>query len=368
VVALALSISAIAQAQSNNTPITPADAAGKTGLFPLKLSERSPLSAADEIAKRFKTKPTELGADYELSKQVFAVYVASQPAANGKYGLIAGIVMSGGAPPTAWHAVLDKYHLIWIAPSDGNDDQPLLQRIGETLDATAAARKTWPIDDQRVYVSITTDRRIITGFGLNYPDIYTGVMNTFHIAWYTKLQDSGHPPRTWSVDNCPRPLDQYLALDKTRVRYFFPSLDDATGVRNMTEELIFRRGYQQAGFRHVKMIKVPQDQMDAWPTYSADWFEQGIQFLDSAATELAATTEPLTQASPTTAPALAQNNFPKLDDPAAKAAASLSLAKNYVAAEKYDMARPRLQKIIDTYPDTPAASESATILQQIDGK
>ena len=48
-----------------------------------------------------------------------------------------------------------------------------------------------------------------------------------------------------------------------------------------------------------------------------------------------------------------------------KAAAALDLAKSFIKMERYDVARQRLQQIIQTYPGTPAAKEAQTLLNQI---
>ncbi|MGE5609665.1 MAG: trypsin-like peptidase domain-containing protein [Bacillota bacterium] len=55
-------------------------------------------------------------------------------------------------------------------------------------------------------------------------------------------------------------------------------------------------------------------------------------------------------------------------DAAAKASSALEMAKNYLALKKYDLARPKLQAIADTYPDTPAAKEAKALLKEIEGK
>lgn len=51
-----------------------------------------------------------------------------------------------------------------------------------------------------------------------------------------------------------------------------------------------------------------------------------------------------------------------------KAASALQMAKSLVAAKRYDVARQRLKAIIETYPDTPAAKEAQTVLNDIAGK
>ena len=59
---------------------------------------------------------------------------------------------------------------------------------------------------------------------------------------------------------------------------------------------------------------------------------------------------------------------PPADDPAVKAARAVSLAKSYIAAERYDDARSKLQGVVTTYPGTPAARDAEALLTQIAGK
>src|SRR5689334_9377093 len=123
--------------------------AGKTGELHVKLTERSPLSSLAEIAKRMGSKPDPTVADYDLSKQDFYVYVPSSPGEDGKYGLLDVLPFAEGHgfTPAAQKAVLEEYHLIWIAPVHGGADQPQQQRMGEMIDAVYNARKAWPISE-----------------------------------------------------------------------------------------------------------------------------------------------------------------------------------------------------------------------------
>jgi hypothetical protein len=355
-----LSMQAIAQ------PITIEKINGKTGQFELTISERTPLSAPAEIAKRLHVKPEQLGVDYDLSKETFDVYVPPKPGDDGKYGLMPVIHFEDGHgfPPTAWLPLLDKYHLIWIGPANGSEERSSLERIGSTLDVTAAARKTWPIDDARIYLSINTTTKDVSGMGLLYPDIFSGVISGLRVAWFEKIIDAQR--RTWDADAITRPSEPYFTMAKTRSRFFFASRDENRADADNMYLITYQHGYQQAGFKHIKQVKVSMNDMAQWYTYSAGWFEQGVEFLDSTAADF--------KNEPTTQTASVEENTPtskptsvaeKSADPEAKAAAALSLAKNYVRMDKLALARPKLQKIIDDYPGTIAAKDAQVILKEI---
>jgi hypothetical protein len=55
-------------------------------------------------------------------------------------------------------------------------------------------------------------------------------------------------------------------------------------------------------------------------------------------------------------------------DAADKAGKALDMVRIYISSQRYDVARSRLQAIIDAYPDTPAAGEAQTLLRAIKDK
>jgi hypothetical protein len=143
------------------------------------------------------------------------------------------------------------------------------------------------------------------------------------------------------------------------------------------------KGFKASGFKYAKRISVASSKMPHFPDYASDWFEQGIQYRDAPLAELAAVpADPpagkmskAADAAPATAsvppavqPPPGPFSQPPADDAAAKAAKTLSLAKSYITAERYDAARTRLQNIVSTYPNTPAAQEAKDLLKQIEGK
>jgi hypothetical protein len=52
-------------------------------------------------------------------------------------------------------------------------------------------------------------------------------------------------------------------------------------------------------------------------------------------------------------------------DPAVAAARALQMARNYLTAGNESVAREKLKKVIDAYPQTPAAEEAAALLKQL---
>jgi len=146
-------------------------------------------------------------------------------------------------------------------------------------------------------------------------------------------------------------------------------------------EDIANEGYLKSGFKYVKVIPVPQEKMDHYAYYTADWFEEGVKFLDAPlsdpefgkttaakAAAAPAAASSATLKTPSTRPAAAPPPAPTVDEKAAAAEKALSLAKSYVAAQNYAGARSRLEKLIQSYPNTRAAKEAEQLLKDIQGK
>ena len=366
-------------------PIGIEQAVGKTGAMEVKLRERSPMSKSADVARRMSLNARQIGDDYDLSKEVFELYVPKEPGDGGKYGLMVSLNFgTHGEPAKSWPPVLDKYHLIWIGNPMCGEGRPENQRVGLMLDATHNARKLWPVDESRVYACISTPAAPGCGVPLYYPDVFQGGLHSVGWSWFAKISD----PRTraiWQTDKLARPDPKMLSLARLQSRFFLADRIEDRHDGTDVNELVLKQGFLQSGFKFAKLVSVRQDpQMGHYADYSADWFEEGIQFLDAPIAALAkgaAAPEPAApgRSEPTGAQHAAAREPSRqppaqpapaapAEDLAAKAAGELSLARNYVVAERYETARTRLQRIVRNYPGTPAAKDAAQLLKDIEGK
>ncbi|HTL31401.1 MAG TPA: hypothetical protein VL282_19360 [Tepidisphaeraceae bacterium] len=346
---------------------------GKTGEFHLQLTERSPLSALPEMAKRLSTKLDPSAKDYDLSAEDFYVYVPQTPGEDGKYGLIDALPFgpAHAYTPPALKDVLEKYHLIWIGAMHGGDDAPAQQRIGEMIDAVYNARKAWPISDRRVYAFITSHTSPAQGTPIYYSDQFTGVLINAQLIWFNRIMD----PKTHAMMPETLPPARAESMLQAKNLKFFIVLDSTQDPQLQSlDQVALRDGYLSR-FRNVKSVPVESEKRNHWSAYTPDWFEAGIQYLDEgpAATASAAstattkaTTRPIAHAPtsvatsrPVPAPASSKDD---------QAKSALSLAKSYLGSQRWSMARQKLQKIVDEYPDTEAATEAKKLLDDIKGK
>jgi tetratricopeptide (TPR) repeat protein len=362
-------------------PVAIETIAAKTGSFQVTLTERSPLSQTKDVSARLRIKPLDAGADYDLSKELFDLIVPKDPAEDGKYGVLVSLNFKEyGFPAEAWPPILAKHHLIWIGAENNGDGRDPCQRLGLMLDAAHNVRKVFSVDPDRVYVSVNTHSPPSNAAALYYADVFQGSLYSIGWRWFKILPNSRKKGWTW-IDPVPQPDPAILALARSRGRYFLAERvqADAATEGNMNEDIL-RYGFLQAGFKYAKMLSVPPEEMGHYVNFAPGWFEQGIEFLDAPLAKLKAEAKPpaheVIKEKTTPAPAsIGKDPAPATptptgaaDDSADKAAKALSMAKNYLALQKYEAARPKLQKIVETYPGTPAAKEAKALLKEIEGK
>ena len=349
---------------------------GRTGRFLVLLNERSPLSQPADVAKRTSQKVSPSEGDYDLKKEPFDTFVPKSPSDDGTYGLMIVMPLPGhGFPPAKWVDVLEKHHMIWLGDSAAGDGRPVLQRIGLALDAVQNAQKAWKIDPKRIYVCVGSGATLASGIALYYPDVFQGQLATAVFAWFTKISDT-RARTIWNTDKLARPLPEQLNLAKTRSRFFFAGRNDDTPKGSVDpNKLIVNDGYGRMGFKYVKAVYVPQTEMNLWSYYTADWFDQGIEFLDAHAAEAnaqhagkGAVAESQPGGAGKSAAGGAEAPPATPDDGNKKAAAALSMAKNYINIGQFDPARKKLQSILQSYTNSPAAGEAKTLMKEIQDK
>jgi len=90
-----------------------------------------------------------------------------------------------------------------------------------------------------------------------------------------------------------------------------------------------------------------------------EWFEKGMAALDE---KLEPPTAKITTPKPTTRPVATTTSQPT--DPQSVSNHLLATAKLYIDNKQYEIARQKLNWIIQTYPNTPAATEAKKLLAE----
>jgi hypothetical protein len=346
---------AVAQQQDLGPPVSPDLAKSKMGEFLISFTDKSPDSEIALIDKRMGLKPAHPVEDYDLSKEVFDVYVPRASGIGDVYGVMVSMCFPGHQwPPATWKPILEKYHLIWIGVTIVTDSRPVEQHAGLLLDAAYNVRNLWPTDPGRIYLATNTGERPIAGMAFYYSDIFTGTIISPGLSWFLKIRDSNPKVGVWGTDNMVRPLTADRDRAKSKSRFFLALNDSADANAVRCDDVIVHQGFGSAGFKHVRMLRVTPEEMGRYTDWQSIWFEQGVQFLDEA---------PPVRPGATSKPGVMVS---KAD--ATKASSALDMAQNYMAMKKYDVARTRLQQIVTDYPGTAAAKQAEQLLKQIQGK
>ena len=233
-------------------------------------------------------------AEYDLAKQAFYVYVPKAPADGGKYGVIAGLCFKDFAGPAdVWPDVLERHHLIWVGVVGCDDGKPAVQRTALLLDAVHAARKLWPVDAERVYLSMNTNADAAAGTAFYYPEVFDGMIESPVAMWFAPVKGFERPPRTWTAAEFPRPqpVGPGAGAGRTAGSSSSPAMPATCRPtrparptrwrRTPALRRVVRHGYQATGFKVVQGLVVPASAMDHYVSYAADWFDEGVTFLDS---------------------------------------------------------------------------------------
>ncbi len=330
---------------------------GKSTTF----TERSPHSAVSaqcvRIGWSFKDiQGGEKEKDYDLKNETFQLYVPEAYDGSQPYGLFVWISAGpNGQLAPSWLEAMAQRKIIAIgADNSGNGRAPWI-RFGLALDAAYNVAKQYKIDSRRVYVSGGSGGgRCSSMLGVAYPDVFQGGFYMIGCNYFRGMIPPGHPNERWGPDYF-KPGSKLLALATKRSRHVLLTGD---GDMNREQTKLYYGGMLEDGFKHVTYIEIPGfgHQMP-----NRKWFEKGLDLLEPTEPQEPekvvahkAPAEPVKAAVPRP-PAPAPTEAERL----------LSSAKLYAANKRYDGARTRLKKLIETYPDSPAAAEGRKLLKEI---
>jgi hypothetical protein len=344
-------------ARTDASPSTQPTTQIQTGEVDLTFTQRSPLSTPSEIARRLKLKPASLGADYDLSKQPYKAYIPTNYDPATPHGLFVylGYKDTVSSPPL-WRPILEKYHLIFISPVCHTGDHyapsvPLSQTFGLALDAVYNCKKQYNIDDHRIYLMSWNNDSARMSFASS--DVFTGFIDTLELGYIRRLYASNNS--YYETAYMPPPED-LMSLAKTHP---FFMIDDGTP-NNVAVTKLVVAAMQRDDFNQIMRASLSLGDDVHFPNMKAEWFEQqALPFLDKAAAKIEITKSD--SSSPTTNPAASPSAAPAVNP----AQHLLEMAQLYIRNGQTDLAQKKLQQIIDTYPNDPAAQKAKQLLGQM---
>lgn len=350
--------------------------------------------------------------DYAIDQESFEVYVPDSYDGSEPYGLFVWINAGPhGGPREDYLPVLDQHKLIWIGANNSGNDRSFWHRAGLALDGRHNMMRKYRIDPMRVYVSgVSGGGRSASRVGPTYAELFAGAFPIIGVDYFTRLP---HPDtRTnylafWGAAFNP-PLPHILKRAKRDGRYvLLTGESDGNRLQTLTT---FKYGYERAKFEHVTYLEVPGMGHELPPP---DWFAKGIEAMDAPLDEVRdrreaeaakaydealyrlqksprhgvkalenllndyndTTYAPLAEAALRDAPDIkTESGDDVMKDakqsaeqpaPGDRAREDLALAKNYITADRKDLARELLNGIVEYYPDSEEANQAQSLLADI---
>ena len=173
-------------------------------------------------------------------------------------------------------------------------------------------------------------------------DVFTGFIVAFDQGWWQAIRASngGFYP-----SNFPEPVGSLY--EQAKEHPFF-LIDDQS--EELAKEISLKAGaMRRADFDHVTQVGLSAGDDLHFPNLKTEWFsQQALPFLDKFSV---AAPKPATR--PQTAAGL---------PPTSEAQSLLSQAQLLIANNQPDLARAKLQSIIDQFPNDPAAAKARELL------
>lgn len=330
-----------------------------TGRLHLTFTERSPLSARDQILRRIDVDPQSkslspkmrANVEYDLANESFEVFVPPAYRGDVAYGLF---LWNGvGEVPPAWQEVFSRRKLIWISANNTRGRWGFVH-IQLRLDAVHNMKKAYKIDENRVYAAgFSAGGGQAATMVCGFPDVFRGGYFLMGGRFYmTRRNESGRWDTTVErlTPTWKGPLDQIkkdlrLVLMRGEIDSLYSPAED----RGQWESLLLD------GFTRVTFIEVPRLGHDL---PSASWFERGIVALEKPKPRTAPTTSPTTQPHPL------PGQIAQAQRLLATAQLHLDRQKQHNSARAAGKAREYLRQVIEQYPTTPAAAKARQILER----
>ena len=345
---------AATQAQAEQPP--------RTGIFTTQYTERSPLSAKEQLAKDAYW-PIDQMPDYDIAKHDFQLVVPDGYDGSQAYGLLVFIHPNNEIALDRFYGrqikdVLAKHNLIWVSYSGaGNPVLPNI-RMGLALDAVHNVKKQYKVDDRRVYISgLSGGGRMTCLAGIYYPQVFKGAVPIVGTLYFREvkvptdpkllaLMPEGRIPKdgVWR-QGLVKPKQARLREMKKSQRWVFLAGEKDFNMPQMRAH--FEQGFERDKFEQAHYLEVP-GMPHTYP--NAKWFEKAVVLLD----------KPLNDP-PGTGKAPADERAQR------QASKRLAVALNVL---KRDEARGKklLRLLVDSMPNTDAAKSAWEKLQELEGQ
>jgi len=338
----------------------------QTGETKFTFMQRSPLSSWKQITQRLGITDNDVPGDYDLKTFTFTAYIPSDYDPSVAYGIFVYLGNHDvNTPPKQWEPVLDKSHMIFIAP-DWHSPTNELALIGLGFDAVDNLKRLYNIDSHRLYDMWFNSGPLL--MPVAGADVYTGMILGEDWDFYRKID---LPGGQYVPAKFPPPPHDLMEKAKQHGVVLI-----SVSNNKHPEGEIMAKAMKQDGFSAVLSIAQSSDELH-YPNYAAGWFTVPVlPFLDkNNNAESHAVSKPHAAAGAPSSAAAARASGAAA--PAASAAASsssadaqhlLSMAQLYLSNGSTELARAKLEDVIAKYPKDPAAGTAKKLLDALPPK
>ncbi len=199
--------------------------------------------------------------DYlDITSEEFYVYKPKSYTGTTPFGLIVYMSPSDSCGvPAGWTDVLEKRHLLFVAPQGVGNESVYSRRLGLGVMGALAMIQQYKVDPSRVYAAgLSGGARAANALGLYQPDLFKGTIQDCGADFYKTVAHNHTTNWTDSLGNSygvlpdVQPAD--LAAAKSNVRFTLVTGPNDFRHNNLLD--LYENGYKPGGFK-CRMIDVP---------------------------------------------------------------------------------------------------------------
>jgi hypothetical protein len=245
--------------------------AAQTGTFSAKFTERSPLSAPNELSKRFGEK--QAVPDYDPSQHEFIVHVPPDYDPSKPLGVMFVLLYKDTSePPGPCLDMLAKKRLIFIVPKEHAIMSPAV-RCGVVLDAIYNLKKRYAIDEGRVFLfTLYANDFVNQRIALSCGDVFSGLFIS-EPGFYKRVPAKA--AHSFWEPNFSAPPGEVLGKAKQRPLILAKEKPDDYSAAVV-------KAFANDGFKRVRTMQ-PDHEMLHYPNFDPGFFTQALEFLDAPA-------------------------------------------------------------------------------------